>query len=59
MKDNELKPRDHAEAVALFRAQVIGPLACRTDWTHGELAVALRALSAQPFRPPGSDRTRC
>ncbi len=59
MKDDELTPRDHAEAVALFRAQVIGPLACRTDWTHGELAVALRALSAQPFRPPDADRTRC
>ena len=59
MKDDELTPRDHAEAVAIFRAQVIGPLACRTDWTHGELAVALRALSAQPFRAPGADRTRC
>ena len=59
MKDEELTPRDHAEAVAIFRAQVIGPLACRTDWTHGELAVALRALSAQPFRPPGATRTRC
>lgn len=59
MKNDELTPRDHAEAVAIFRAQVIGPLACQTDWTHGELSVALRALSAQPFRPPGSDRTRC
>jgi len=59
MKDDEVTPKDHAEAVAIFRAQAIGPLACRTDWTHGELAAALRALSAQPFRPPGSDRTRC
>ena len=59
MKDDEVTPKDHAEAVAVFRAQVIGPLACRTDWTHGELAQALRALSAQPFRPPGSAHTRC
>lgn len=59
MKDDEVTPKDHAEAVAIFRAQVIGPLACRTDWTHGELAQALRALAAQPFRPPGSARTRC
>ena len=59
MKHDELKPKDHAEAVAVFRAQVIGPLVCRSDWTHGELATALRALSTQPVRPPGSPRTRC
>lgn len=59
MRDDELTPRDHAEAMAIFRAQVIGPLVCRTDWTHGELAVALRALSVQPFRPPSAERTRC
>ncbi|MEM1032022.1 MAG: DDE-type integrase/transposase/recombinase [Myxococcota bacterium] len=57
--DDELTPRDHAEAVAIFRAQVIGALVCHTDWTHGELAVALRALSMQHVRPPGADRTRC
>ena len=59
MKHEELTPKDHAEAVAVFRAQVIGPLVCRSDWTHGELASALRALSTQPVRPPGSPRTRC
>jgi len=59
MRDDEVTPKDHAEAVAIFRAQVIGPLVCRTDWTHGELAAALRALSVQPFRPPGSEHTRC
>src|SRR5690606_38410097 len=45
-------------AIAVFRAQVIGPLACRADWSHGELADALRELAAQPVRPPGSDHTR-
>lgn len=59
MTHDELKPKDHAEAVAVFRAQVIGPLACRSDWTHGELADALRALSQQPVRPPGAIRSRC
>jgi len=59
MKNDELTPRDHAEAMAIFRAQVIGGLVCRADWTHGELATALRTLAVQPFRPPGAARTRC
>ena len=46
-------PRDHAEAVALFRAQVLGSLVAR-DLDRGELARALRTLSEQRFRPPGS-----
>lgn len=56
--DDELGPRDAAEEVALFRAQVIGPLLCRGALEHGELADAMRALSEQPVRPPGSVRTR-
>ncbi len=55
---DKLSAKDHAEAVALFRAQVIGSLVCRDDLTHGELAEALRELSAQPFRPPGADVSR-
>jgi transposase InsO family protein len=58
MKQDELKPKDHAEEVAVFRAQVIGPLTCRADLTHGELAAALRVLAAQPVRPPGLQHTR-
>lgn len=50
-------PRDHAEAVALFRAQILGPLLAR-DLGRGELARALRALSQERFRPPGSDVTQ-
>ena len=53
-----LTPRDHAEAVALFRAQIIGTLACR-DLDRGDLAAALRALAAERYRPPGSATTRC
>lgn len=55
---DELKPTDHAEAVALFRAQVIGPLLCRDALDRGELASALRELSQQRFRPPDCERTR-
>ena len=53
----ELKPRDFAEEVALFRAQVIGTLTCRS-LSHGELQDALRTLSRTVFRPPRAERTR-
>lgn len=53
-----LKPKNRAEAVALFRAQVIGSLTCRDFGSHGELAEAIRALASQPVRPPGHDGSR-
>jgi putative transposase len=56
MKDT-LGPKDHAEAVALFRAQVLGSMLSR-ELCRGERAVVLRELSAQRFRPPGSEVTR-
>jgi len=49
---DELRPRDHAERVALFRAQVLGPILSRGALTHGELADALRELSEQRVHPP-------
>ena len=52
-----LKPIDHAEAMALFRSEVVGALV-RRELAHGELRAALRALSATRFRPPDSTRTR-
>jgi transposase InsO family protein len=52
-----IEPQDHAEAVAIFRAMVIGPVAHRT-FSHGELAAELRELSQQRFRPPQADSTR-
>jgi len=52
-----LTPRDHAERVALFRAEIIGALA-RREFDHGDLAAAMRALAAEPYRPPGSASTR-
>jgi hypothetical protein len=51
MKD--LSPKDHAEAVALFRSEVVGALT-RRELDRGELADALLELSKQRFRPPGS-----
>jgi transposase InsO family protein len=54
---NELGPRDRAEAVALFRAQLIAPLVCRT-LTRGERAAELRRIADERWRPPGSQTTR-
>jgi transposase InsO family protein len=50
-------PHDHAEAVAIFRAMVIGPVVQRS-FSHGELAAGLRELSQQRFRPPEADSSR-
>ena len=52
-----LEPKDHAERVALFRAQVLGPLTC-SELNHGEQAKLLRELSRKRFRPPGRPYTR-
>ena len=56
-KSDPLVPTDHAEAVALFRSEIIGAL-CRRDLDRGELAEELRALSQRRYRPPGADGTR-
>ena len=52
-------PRDHAEAIALFRAQVIGELLLCEHASHGELAEAIRQLAARPVRAPGAEVARC
>ena len=52
-----LEPKDHAERVALFRAQVLGPLTC-TQLERGEQAAMLRELSQRRYRPPGAKNTR-
>ena len=44
---NLLGPKDHADAVALFRAQMIGALAHRRFESHGQLKRQLRELSAR------------
>jgi transposase InsO family protein len=53
----ELKPKDHGEAIALFRSQILGPVLC-ADLGRRELARALRELAAKRFLPPGSKVTR-
>jgi transposase InsO family protein len=55
--EEEMTPRDDAEAVALFRAQIVGELVAR-DLDRGELRAALREKSQQRFRPPNSLVTR-
>lgn len=48
MSTQTLTPKDHAEEVALFRSQIIGPLT-RQLLQHGELAGELEALSYKLF----------
>lgn len=48
-----LKPKDHAEAVALFRSEIVGALT-RRELDHGELRHELRLLSRKRYRMPGS-----
>jgi putative transposase len=55
---DSITPKDHAEAVALFRAQIVGAL-CVRDLDHGELQAALAELSQQRFRAPRAHSTRC
>jgi putative transposase len=49
--DGPIAPRDHAEAVALFRAEVVGSL-LRRELDRGDLAAELAQLSQTSFRPP-------
>jgi len=54
----KLAPKDTAEAIAIFRAQVIGPLLTRVFASHGELAAAIRMLARERHLPPGASATR-
>ena len=54
---DSLKPKDFEEMVALFRAQVIGPLAAQS-LSRGDLAEELRQLSEKNYRPPWFSRSR-
>ena len=54
---DNLTPRDHAEAVALFRSEIIGALT-RIDLPHGDLSARLLELSKLRVRPPGAAATR-
>ena len=59
IKDGDkLAPTDRAEATAIFRSQVIGPLLTRDFTSHGELAAAIREVVRQRHRPPGSSVSR-
>jgi len=55
---SQLRPKDTAEGIAVFRAQVIGPLLTRAFTSHGQLAEALRALARHKHLPPGGSATR-
>ena len=51
-KKASLRPRDPAEVIALFRAEIVGAIA-RREMTRGELAEAIRVIAACRYRPPG------
>ena len=53
----QLVPKNHGEAVAVFRSQLIGPLLLR-QLTRGELRTELVALSKLRVQPPKSKLTR-
>src|SRR3954465_9727684 len=58
MSESEsLTPRDQAERIALFRAELIGAVS-RRELSRGELAAALRTLAAGRYLPPGSKTLR-
>ena len=57
MSTDLLRPHDHAEAVALFRAEVIGSLV-RRDLSRGELATEIAKLTEVRYRPPGRKATK-
>jgi putative transposase len=52
-----LRPKDHVEAIAIFRSQVIAPL-CVGTLSRGERADILRELGGRDFLPPGASATR-
>jgi transposase InsO family protein len=52
-----LTPKDNAEAIALYRSEIIGSLT-RRELDRGQLGEALQELSQQRFRPPRSHSPR-
>jgi putative transposase len=54
----KLAPKDRAEEISIFRAQVIGPLLTRDFTSHGELADAIRELARKLHRAPDADISR-
>jgi transposase InsO family protein len=52
-----LTPKDHAEAIALFRSEIVGALV-RRELDHGDLRSAFTELSQQRFRPPRAHGSR-
>jgi transposase InsO family protein len=53
-----LSPKSHAEAVAVFRHGVIGALT-QAQMDRGQLRAALLLLTQQRFLPPKAKATRC
>jgi transposase InsO family protein len=54
----ELSPKDHGEAVAQYRSEIIGALT-RRELGRGELGRELEELAKKRFRAPRSHGSRC
>jgi len=52
-----LSPKDHAEAVAIFRSEIVGGLT-RRELSRGELRAELLEIAKQRWRAPDADHTR-
>jgi transposase InsO family protein len=55
--DKPQPPQDRAEAIARYRSDIVVAVV-RRELEHGDLAVALRELSQQRFRPPRTHGSR-
>jgi transposase InsO family protein len=51
--ESTLAPRNHAEALAVFRSEIVGALVVR-ELAHGDLKAAFAELSEHRYRPPGA-----
>ena len=54
---DDLKPKTHQEAVAVFRHGILGALT-QAQLDRGALHTALSQLTTQKFRPPGAKATK-
>jgi putative transposase len=55
--ESTLEPRDRAEALAVFRSELISSLAIR-ELEHGDLAAGFAELAKHRYRPPGAHGPR-
>jgi transposase InsO family protein len=55
--ESTLAPRDHAEAIAVFRSEIVSSLVVR-ELEHGDLSAAFVELASHRYRPPSAHGPR-